>query len=136
MLAPPGELAPPPQGNPGSATACNETEPEIITDFSSIILLQSIQGNVFTPVCQSFCSKGWGGGVWQTPPGRHPPGRHPQADTLLGRHPPGRRPLGRHSSGQTTPPADTPPPQADPTADGTHPTGMHSCILNLIHLFS
>ena len=57
------------------------------------------QGNVFTPVCQSFCSGGvclWSGGVsaTHTPPprqthplsqtsplGRHPLGRHPRADT-------------------------------------------------------
>ena len=55
--------------------------------------------------------------------GRHPPSRHP-----LGRHP-----LGRH-----------PPPQADTilvrhhpdgqSADGTHPTGMHSCICRWHHL--
>ena len=51
-------------------------------------------------------------------------GKHP-----LGRHPLGRHPLGRH------PQADTPPgrhPQADTpdtatAAEGTHPTGMHSC---------
>ena len=47
------------------------------------------QGNVFTPVCQSFCSLG----VSATPLlVRHPLGRHPQADTpwadaLLGRYP-------------------------------------------------
>ena len=77
------------------------------------------------------------GSVCQTPPGRHPPGRHPQADTprqtpldrhpwtdtpILGRHP---LPLGRH------PRADTPPSQQMATAaDGTLPTGMHSCDLN------
>ena len=67
------------------------------------------KGNVFTPVCQSFCSQG---GVclsacWDThthththtPPGRHPPGRHPLgrqpwADIPLGRHPPAQCMLG------------------------------------------
>ena len=47
------------------------------------------------------------------PPGRHPPSRHThtQADTALGRH----LPPGRH------------PPLVATAADGTHPTGMHSC---------
>ena len=47
---------------------------------------------------------------------------------------------GVHSPGQTPPQADTPPPPADTppgrrpppgmttAADGTHPTGMHSCL--------
>ena len=51
------------------------------------------EGNVFTPVCQSFCSQR--GGV-------HPPGRHPQP---TGRHPTpkmateagGTYPTGMHS---------------------------------------
>ena len=53
----------------------------------------------------------------QTPAGRHPPGqtippgRHPPPP--LGRHPPGRHPL-----------------LAATAADGTHPTGMHSCWFN------
>ena len=50
------------------------------------------KGNVFTSVCQSFCSRG--GGV-------HPPGRHPPAD---------------------------PPSQTATATDGTHPTGIHSCL--------
>ena len=74
------------------------------------------EGNVFTPVCQSFCSQEgvwpWAlwvclplgpgeGGVWQTPPGRHP--------------------LDRHFQGR-------PPPKEPVTeAGGTHPTGMHPC---------
>ena len=46
---------------------------------------------------------------------------------LPGRRPPGRHPLGRHTPGQT--------PQMTTAADGTHPTGMHSCYSNkLIHL--
>ena len=40
-----------------------------------------------------------------------PMGRHPWADTSLGRHPLGR----------------PPPHQTATSADGTHPTGMHSC---------
>ena len=49
------------------------------------------KGNVFTPVCQSFCSRG---GVclsacWDAPPpGQSPPGQTPPwAYYLLGRHP-------------------------------------------------
>ena len=57
------------------------------------------KGNVFTPVCQSFCSQG--GGCL------------PQC--LLGYTP---FPLGRH------PP---PPLQTATAADGAHPTGMHTC---------
>ena len=51
-------------------------------------------------------------------PGRHPLGRHapPWADTPL---PPGRHPSGQPSPGQTA-----------TAADGTHPTGMHSCLVN------
>ena len=44
------------------------------------------QGNVFTPVCQSFCSRGGACPTtcWDTYPlGRHPPGIHPSP--LLGR---------------------------------------------------
>ena len=41
----------------------------------------------------------------------------------LGRHPRTDTPLGRHSTW-----ADTPPPTAN-AADGTHTTGMHSCLL-------
>ena len=38
------------------------------------------QGNAFTPICQSFCSKG---GVVYTPPGQIPSGRHlpPHSET-------------------------------------------------------
>ena len=65
-------------------------------------------------------------------------GRHPQADTPLGRHPfwadasPGQTPpkqtppLGRHLSRQTVP-AET-----ATAADGMHPTGMHSCLGNVV----
>ena len=52
------------------------------------------------------------------------------ADTPRGRHPPGSRypppeqtpPRSRHPPG-----AETPPEQTATAADGTHPTGMHSC---------
>ena len=57
------------------------------------------KGNVFTPVCQSFCS--WGG----------------LSQCMLGYTPLGRPPLGRHPQQKAT------------AADGTHHTGMHSCFI-------
>ena len=36
-------------------------------------------------------------------------------------------PLGRHPRGQTSPLGRHPPPEIATAADGTHPTGMHSC---------
>ena len=64
------------------------------------------KGNAFTPVCQSFCSQG--GGV------------HPSMQT---------------------PPRQTHPPRAETSthmataADGTHPTGMHSCLTSVAGKF-
>ena len=64
------------------------------------------EGNVFTPVCQSFCS--W----WVCPSMQWARGRTPGADTPSGRHPLGRHPLGRDLLGRFTPRltplADTP----------------------------
>ena len=53
------------------------------------------------------------------PPSRHSPCRHPLpwADTLPGRHLPR----------QTPPQVDNTPSETATAADGTHPTGMHSC---------
>ena len=77
------------------------------------------QGNIFTSVCQEFCSQGEGGCLPQcmlgytpradTPPDQTPPG----ADTPRTRHPP-------------TPSKQTA--AYGQRAAGTHPTGMHSCI--------
>ena len=84
----------------------------------------------------------------QTPPGRHPLGRHHQADTP---HAPGQTPPWQALPGRP-PQADTPlpsacwdthipaqcmqgytprpgPTPAATTADGTHSTGIHSCLL-------
>ena len=55
------------------------------------------------------------------PLGRHCPGSHPLGQTPLGRHPQADTPLGQ------TPQAD--PPKTVIAADGTHPTGMHSCCI-------
>ena len=76
--------------------------------------MKLLQGNIFTGVCQSFCSHGVGGEgcLPQCMLGyTHTPGqsRHPlRRQTLLGQTPPG----------SYTPTATT--------ADGTHPTGMLS----------
>ena len=67
------------------------------------------KGNVFRPPGHSGQTPPWADTPWaDTPLGRHPPGQTP----LLGR-------LGRH------PPYTG---QMDTAADGTHPTGMHSCF--------
>ena len=78
--------------------------------------------------------------------------KHPPADTLWADPPPTRQtvPLGRHprkdTHRQTPPRPDTPwagqapswentsPQQTATAVDGTHPTGMHSC-LNLSSIF-
>ena len=49
------------------------------------------------------------GGVWHTPP------------------------LGRHPLRQTPPLGRPPPPQMATAADGTHPTGMYSCLKIILH---
>ena len=56
----------------------------------------------------------WGVCLPSTPlhAGIHPPGRLPWADTPE----------------QMSPQADTPLPEMATAADGTHPTGMHSCF--------
>ena len=93
------------------------------------------QGNVFTPVCQSFCSQGEEHPPRSTPPrqtpppGQKPQGRPPLPDTPLGRHHP-RPPR------QTPPSPDTlpPPPQTATEAGGTHPTGIHYCLMTVLLL--
>ena len=90
------------------------------------------KGNVFTPVCQSFCSRGVClSAYWDTPTWTHTPGQTP---------PP---PLDTPS-----PWADTPSPPPSPflqtatAADGTHPTGMQfllkvcSQVTNFRSIFS
>ena len=73
------------------------------------------EGNVFTPVCHSVHRAGgvYLSACWDT----HTPGQTP-----LGKHPTGQT----HTPGRTRPPGRHPPP-AVTAADGTHPTGMHSC---------
>ena len=61
----------------------------------------------------------------QTPPlGRPPLGRHPHPRAT----PPGQTPtLNRHTPWTDSPRQMPPPQQMATAADGTHPTGMHSC---------
>ena len=82
---------------------CNVTSLEGQHNYRPLTKLR--KGNVFTPVCQSFCSQG---GVclsacWDT----HPPGQT---------HPPCPVHAGIDSA---------------TAADGTHPTGMHSCLVEI-----
>ena len=87
------------------------------------------QGNVFTPVChfvyrgtrgRSGCNMRWNSGIWWWGPGgRHSPWAdtpHPLADTPFWADTPGR-PLAQCMLGYGQ------------QADGTHPTGMHSCFV-------
>ena len=68
-------------------------------------------GNVFTSVCQQFCPRG---------------GRYPPAKCMLEYTPPYSVHAGIH-----TPPAQCmlgyTHPLMSNVADGTHPTGIHSC---------
>ena len=74
---------------------------------------------------------------YHTPRSRHPPGpdtppgpdNPPGADTPRSRHPPEQTPPEQthHPTEQTHPQEQTPPQQMATAADGTHPTGMHSC---------
>ena len=100
--------------------------------FYGVISIFTVRNEVakvmfFTGVCLST------GGVclsacWDTTPYQEqtpPQSRHPQEQTPpRSRHPPGTdTPRSRHPPEQTPPPRDT-----VTAADGTHPTGMHSCF--------
>ena len=65
----------------------------------------------------------------QTPPRQTPPWAdipHPWADPPTPRQTP---PMRHHSQGRH-PPGRHPPPPTATAVDSTHPTGMHSCLLN------
>ena len=75
------------------------------------------QGNIFTGICQSFCSQGEGvsGTPWADThpqadtPSIHPPGQTPLPSACWDTHPLGRHPpVQTHTPGQTPPWADTP----------------------------
>ena len=93
------------------------------------------KGNVFTSVCQEFCPQGGLSqhALGQTPRPVHAGIHTPPCPVHVGMHPPGQTPpcpvhaeihtaLGRHPPGQTHPL------RIATAADGTHPTGMHSCL--------
>ena len=93
--------------------------------------LRSCEGYVFTGVCLPQCMLGY-----HTPRSRHPHGADtPWEQIPWSRHAHrSRHPQSRHPPEQTTPnrhlPQSRQPPQETATAaDGTHPTGMHSCLL-------
>ena len=119
---------------------------------------QSCEGYLFTPVCQSFCSQGGLAQCMlgcQTPspdqasprPGTPPVQAPPRAGTPspLEQAPPrSRHPLEQapHPSWSRHPPEQAPqhppPPVAETAtaADGTHPTGMHSCGIYIFNSLS
>ena len=89
------------------------------------------QGNIFSNVCQEFCSQEGGSasvhaGIPPPPRSRHPPD---QAH-LRSRHPAGSShtpPESRHPPEQT-PPCAVHAGRYGQQAGGMHPTGMQSCI--------
>ena len=108
------------------------------------------QGNIFTGVCQSFCSWGVSAPVhagihispakcmlgyiplpsacWDTPPAQCMLGYNPHpVHASIHTHPCPVQ-AGIHTPRQTPPWADNVPPMAT-AADGTHRTGMQSCFV-------
>ena len=89
--------------------------------------------NVFTPVCQSFCSRGvCSSAWWDAPPCPHPLPEAGIPQGTRGRHPPGTR--GRHHHPHPNPEAGTAlgavyAGRYGQQAGGTHSTGMHTCYV-------
>ena len=88
------------------------------------------QGNIFSSVCQEFCSQGEYLGRYT--PGRYTPRQvHPPGQV----HPPRQvHPLGRYTPWAGTPPRTGTPPRSSACWEiwatsrwYMHPTGMHSC---------
>ena len=75
---------------------------------------------IFSQACVKNSVRGGVHPVADTPPGRHPPRADTPQTNTPSRQTPSQAdtPLGRH-----------PPRQTATAADGTHPTGMHSCCL-------
>ena len=108
---------------------------------------RSCEGYVFTPVCLStgeVCLSA----CWDTNPpraGTPLPGAGPLGTgTPQTRHPPGpgtplpgirHPPRTRHLSGPGTPRDQAPHQQTATVADGTHPTGMYSCLWKLLRKY-
>ena len=101
-------------------TRANES-PDLVDWILVLFLLATTklgQGNIFTSVCQEFCTHGGSASVHagMHPPSRHPPGADtPRPDTT---NPPGA---------DTTPWEQTPPPGPEPPP-GTDPPGADTSI--------
>ena len=93
------------------------------------------QGNIFSSMCQEFCSQEGGGSASvhagippplpgaDTPQSRHPPDQaSPRTDTPQTRHPPWTR-----YPPEQTPPCPVHAGRYGQQAGGMHPTGMQSC---------
>ena len=99
-----------------------------------------VAANLCFHSCLSFCLQGVADTPRQTPPGQTPPGQMPPRQTPPGQTLPWADTPRQTPAWADTPQADTPP-LADTSltsacwdmiataADGTHPTGMHSCFL-------
>ena len=93
----------------------------------------SCKGYVFTGVCLSTggMSASVHAGIPHPQEQTSPQSRHPLgADTPTGADTPrADTPQSRQPPTDTSPRADNPPQEMATAADGTHPTGMHSCLL-------
>ena len=76
------------------------------------------QGNIFSSVCQEFCSRG--GGLPQCMLG-YPPSKHPTR-------------AGTHQEQTPPPPCTVHAGRYGQQVGGMHPTGMQSCLLKLSRL--
>ena len=94
----------------------------VMTNIFTVPAAKLRQGNIFTIVSQSFCSRGGGGVCWDIPWDTCPV--HPLAGTCPWA---GTPPCWKvHPLGRCTP-CTVPPTIRSTAADGTHPTGMLSC---------
>ena len=110
-------------------TVCNEVAKVMFLHVSVILFTVGVRLSAcWDPPRTTHTPPGPG-----TPP---PPSRHPQgADTSPQEQtsPEQTIPLGADTPTPILPGADTPPETAT-VADGTHPTGMHSCFKLILHI--
>ena len=116
-------------------------DPLIMGSFFCLFLLVSVtqdisfyrpqrscgHGNIFTPVCHSFCSRGGGGGLSQCMLGYHPP-THPGSRTPGTTHIPLPTPPGVDNPPGTTHIPSPPPRSRQPPRDQTPPREADSGI--------
>ena len=119
---------------------------DVFGQFLFITVRNEVAKVMFLHLCQSFCYRGEGGlpqcMLGYNPPEQTPP---PEQASPGSRHPLEQAPpMSRHPSELAPPWSRHPPEQAPPwsrhppgpdtpsqtatAADGTHPTGMHSCL--------